>query len=139
MAAQGTALTPTLMVISRKLETIRDWPDGPEKDRARGLVSAHAGLAAAAVEAGVTVLAGTDSLPHGRVADEVRHLVKAGLSPHEALASASWKARGYFGFGGLEDGAPADAVVFGTDPRKDLSILDRPRAVIARGRLIASS
>lgn len=89
------------------------------------------------MEAGVTVLAGTDSLPHARVADEVRAIAAAGVTPHEALASASWKARAYFGFGGLEEGAPADAVVFGTDPRLDLSVLDRPRAVIARGRLVA--
>lgn len=60
------------------------------------------------MEAGVTVLAGTDSLPHARVADEVRAIAAAGVTPHEALASASWKARAYFGFGGLEEGAPAE-------------------------------
>jgi len=136
MAAQGTALTPTLALISRSLENVRARPDGPRRDWYLGGGSVHGRLTAAAVEAGVTVLAGTDSLPHGRVADEVRAFAAAGVPPHEALASASWKARAYFGFGGLEQGAPADAVVFETDPRADLSVLDRPRAVIARGRLI---
>jgi hypothetical protein len=32
-------------------------------------------------------------------------------------------------------GGPADAVVYGSDPRADLSQLGAPRAVILRGRL----
>jgi len=139
MAAQGTALTPTLALMSRTLKKAPDWPDGPRKDWYVGGATAQDRLTAAAVEAGVTVLAGTDSLPHGRVADEVRAIAGAGVPAHEALASASWKARAYFGFGGLEEGAPADAVVYESDPRADLSVLDRPRAVITRGRVIASN
>jgi imidazolonepropionase-like amidohydrolase len=38
--------------------------------------------------------------------------------------------------GGLILGAPADAVVYDADPRTDLALLDTPRAVILRGRLI---
>ena len=73
----------------------------------------------------------------GRViVDEIRALVAAGVPPHDALAAASWTARGYLGLAGLTPGAPADAVVFDTDPRADLRQLDAPRAVIARGRLV---
>jgi len=35
----------------------------------------------------------------------------------------------------LVPGAPADAVVYDTDPRADLDQLDHPRAVILRGQL----
>ena len=56
------------------------------------------------------------------------------MSPHEALAAASWAARSYLGLPGLVAGAPADAVIFDADPRTDLAQLDRPRAVIVRGR-----
>src|SRR5690242_21869428 len=35
-----------------------------------------------------------------------------------ALGAGSWTARGSLGFGGLREGAPADAVVFTADPRK---------------------
>ncbi|MGH3656430.1 MAG: amidohydrolase family protein [Micromonosporaceae bacterium] len=136
MAAQGTALTPTLSVIEASLARFGSRPDGPRKDWYVAGASVHGRLAAAAVEAGVTVLAGTDSRPHGRVADEVRALVAAGVSPHEALAAASWRARSYLGMAGLTEGAPADAVVFDTDPRADLTQLDAPRAVIVRGWLI---
>jgi imidazolonepropionase-like amidohydrolase len=34
------------------------------------------------------------------------------------------------------DGAPADVVVFDADPRIDLSQLDKPRAVIVRGKRV---
>ncbi len=93
----------------------------------------HADGCAAAVEAGVTVLAGTDSRPNGRVADEVRALAAAGVPAHQALGAASWTARAYLGLAGLTEGAPADAVVYDRDPRTDLAQLDAPRAVILRG------
>nr|WP_296075718.1 amidohydrolase family protein [uncultured Actinoplanes sp.] len=133
MAAQGTALTPTLSVITRSLHEARD---NPRRSWYVSGASAHPALTAAAVEAGVTVLAGTDSLPHGRVADEVRALAAAGVPPHEALAAASWAARSYLGLPGLGEGAPADAVVYESDPRDDLTQLDNPRAVVVRGRLV---
>jgi imidazolonepropionase-like amidohydrolase len=136
MAAQGTALTPTLSVITATLATVHLRPDGPRKDWYVGGASVHGRLAAAAVEAGVTVLAGTDSRPHGRIAAEIRALVDAGVPAGAALGSASWQARAYLGLDGLVAGAPADAVVFDTDPRLDLSQLDGPRAVILRGCLV---
>jgi imidazolonepropionase-like amidohydrolase len=138
MAAQGTALTPTLSVITASLARVRNRPDSPRRDWYLAGATAHGRLTAAAFEAGVTVLAGTDSRPHGRVVDEIRAFVDAGVSPHDALAAASWTARAYLGIAGLTDGAPADAVVFDADPRTDLAQLDIPRAVIARGRLAHS-
>jgi imidazolonepropionase-like amidohydrolase len=129
MADQGTALTPTLTVITAGLaRNDAEWYQAG--------ASVHGALTAAAVEAGVTVLAGTDSRPHGRIADEVRALAGAGVPAHEALAAASWKARAYLGLPGLVEGAPADAVVFPADPRTDLGLLDKPSAIIARGRRV---
>jgi imidazolonepropionase-like amidohydrolase len=136
MAARGMVLTPTLSVIQTSLATTRERPDSPRKRWYVDGASAHPDLVAAAAEAGVTVLAGTDSLPHGRIIDEVRALAAAGLRPHDALAAASWSARRYLGLPGLEPGAPADAVVYATDPRADLDQLAHPTAVILRGRRV---
>jgi imidazolonepropionase-like amidohydrolase len=145
MAEQGTALTPTLGVLLSHLDVVRGRPDGPRKEWYLRGATAHPALVAAAAEAGVTILAGTDSRPHGRVADEIRALAAAGLTPHQALAAGSWTARAYLGSdpggpldrgSGLTPGAPADAVVYDADPRTDLTVLDRPRAVILRGRLV---
>jgi imidazolonepropionase-like amidohydrolase len=136
MAEQRIALTPTLMVLTAGLAGVRKRPDGPRKDWYLRGATAHPALVAAAGEAGVTILAGTDSSPHGRVADEIRALAAAGLPAHDALAAGSWSARGYLGLGGLTPGAPADAVVYDADPRLDLDRLNAPRAVILRGRLV---
>jgi imidazolonepropionase-like amidohydrolase len=136
LAAQGTALTPTLSVIAANLPVVLRQPDGPRKDWYVAGASTHGRLAAQAAEAGVTLLAGTDSRPHGRVADEVRALVAGGVRPHDAIGAASWAARSYFGLAGLEPGGPADAVVYDADPRADLGQLSQPAAVILRGKLV---
>ena len=141
MAEQGTALTPTLSVLLSHLDYVRARPDSPRKDWYLRGATAHPALVAAAAEAGVTILAGTDSRPHGRVADEIRALAAAGLTPTQALAAASWTARAYLTQttppqGTLAPGAPADAVIYDADPRTDLSVLDHPRAIILRGRPI---
>jgi imidazolonepropionase-like amidohydrolase len=137
MAERGIALTPTLSAITGGLAQILA---DPERARTSWYVpgaSAHARLAATAIEAGVTVLAGTDSRPHGAIAQEIGALVAAGVSPHRAIGAASWTARAYLGLPGLVDGAPADAVVYDADPRADLGQLGKPRAVIVRGRRVA--
>ncbi|SNT11956.1 Imidazolonepropionase [Asanoa hainanensis] len=136
MAEQGTALTPTLAALSDSLEKRKEQPDSPGKRWYVGGASKHPALVAAAAEAGVTLLAGTDSRPHGRIADEIRTIAKAGVRAHDALATGSWAARAYLGLPGLEPGAPADAVVYAEDPREDLDQLDKPLAVILRGRRV---
>ncbi|MFE9454121.1 hypothetical protein [Streptomyces sp. NPDC006739] len=84
----------------------------------------------AAHEAGVTILAGT-------VISEIEWLVRAGLSREAALGAASWSARSYLGLPGLVDQAPADLVVYDTDPTLDTSALAHPSRIILRGRVIA--
>jgi hypothetical protein len=53
-----------------------------------------------------------------------------------AVHAGPWIAQHGQFFDGLTQGAPADVVIYEADPRRDLSQLDRPRAVILRGRLI---
>ncbi len=70
---------------------------------------------ATAYEAGVPIFVGTDaggSLPHGLVAQEVAELVRAGLPATSALDAACWGARTWLRRPGLEEGAPADLVVY---------------------------
>lgn len=135
MARQGTALTPTLSVITGSLAEVRQRPGSPRKDWYLAGATVHGQLAAAAAEAGVTILAGTDSRPCGRVIDEVRALAEAGVPVHQAIGAASWAARSYLGMAGLTEGAPADAVIYDADPRRDLSQLAAPRAVVLRGQI----
>ncbi|MEQ4720228.1 amidohydrolase family protein [Nonomuraea sp. B19D2] len=141
MARQGTALVPTFTV----WETFERVARSSGADRFREWFrAAHARLGplvSAAYESGVTVLAGTDSygtteLPHGRVAGEVRRLAASPMPVAAAIGAASWTARSFLGFPGLEHDAPADLVAYDLDPRTDLAVLYTPARVIHRGRII---
>jgi imidazolonepropionase-like amidohydrolase len=93
----------------------------------------------AAYDAGIPVFVGTDAggtLPHGLVAAEVAELVTAGLPPLEALSATAWGARAWLGRPGLEEGAPADLVVYEQDPRTDVRVLAAPRRVVLDGRVV---
>ncbi|MFE9886202.1 amidohydrolase family protein [Streptomyces scopuliridis] len=87
-------------------------------------------------EAGVTVLAGTDTFPCGTVATESQWLLRAGMPAEEALGAASWTARAWLGLPGLIDGAPADLVAYDQDPVAEPAALGQPKRVILRGRIV---
>ncbi|MGY1705773.1 amidohydrolase family protein [Geodermatophilus sp. SYSU D00697] len=140
MAARGTAVVPTLV-------NVENFPSfaaaGEAKFPAyastmRRLYASSGAVVRAAFEAGVPVFAGTDAgggIDHGRIADEVRALAEAGLPAEAALAAASWSARDWLGLPCLEEGAPADLVVYDSDPRADLDTLARPQLTVLRGRV----
>lgn len=93
-----------------------------------------------AFEAGVPIYTGTDaggSLPHGLVRDEIRALVGAGIPQREVIAQASWRGREWLGLPGLVEGAPADFIVYDTDPRIDLVAIYSARRTVLRGRVVA--
>jgi imidazolonepropionase-like amidohydrolase len=136
MAAQGTALVPTLSAFAPVAERLRSREPNPART---WLLSGWDGLlplVRAAHEAGVTVLAGTDSLPFGKVAGEIAWLIRAGLPAEAALGAASWVARSWLGLPGLIDGAPADLTVYPADPIVDPAVTAHPSRVILRGRII---
>jgi len=135
MAEQGTALTPTLSVFTSLMPEVAARPDSERKDWLLGGIAGHPNLVAAAAEAGVTLLAGTDRHPMGEVADEITALAEAGVPPDLALGAGSWGARTFLGYPGLVEGAPADVVVYENDPRSTFSELKAPLAVVLRGQL----
>lgn len=95
----------------------------------------------AAHDAGVPIYAGTDAggyLPHGLVGQEVAALATI-LGAEGALAAGSWAARRWLGHpDALTEGAPADFVVLDSDPRRHLRVLQVPRFVVLRGRVVES-
>jgi imidazolonepropionase-like amidohydrolase len=93
-----------------------------------------------AYEAGLAVFTGTDaggSLPHGLVRDEIRALIGAGIPQAEVIAQASWRAREWLGLPGLVEGAPADLVVYDSDPRVVLAAVLKPHRMVLRGMVVA--
>jgi imidazolonepropionase-like amidohydrolase len=94
----------------------------------------------AAHEAGVPIYTGTDaggSLPHGLIRSEILALVGAGIPQADVVAQASWRGRAWLGHPGLDEGAPADLIVYDTDPRTDLAAVMSPRRIVLRGRVVA--
>jgi imidazolonepropionase-like amidohydrolase len=137
MAERGIALVPTFTTFAKTVdqlrtggppEHIRDWLVGGWESLLKIVPAAH--------EAGVTVLAGTDSKPCGEVAGEVEWLLRAGLPIEAAVGAASWAARSWLGLPGLVDGAPADIVAYDANPLEDPTVLKRPSRIILRGRLV---
>jgi imidazolonepropionase-like amidohydrolase len=142
MAARGTAVVPTLVNVAN----FPGFAAAGEKrfpayaSTMRRLYADSGAVVRAAFEAGVPVYAGTDAgggIEHGVIADEVRALHAAGIPAEAALAAASWAARPWLGLSCIEEGAPADLVVYDTDPRADLDTLQRPQRMILRGRVVS--
>ncbi|NIJ13594.1 imidazolonepropionase-like amidohydrolase [Saccharomonospora amisosensis] len=140
LARTGTALVPTLINIEnfpRIADQATKYPTYAAHMRAL-----HAGvrdMVGAALDAGVPVYAGTDAggmVDHGRLVDELEALHRAGMSTEQALASGCWAARDWLGHPVITDGAPADLLVFDSDPRQDLDVLRRPLHIVLRGTVI---
>jgi len=95
--------------------------------------------------AGVEIIAGTDTpnpyvYPGFSLHDELALLVRAGLTPMEALQAATRNAAKYVGqldkLGTVEKGKIADLVLLDGNPLADISNTKRINAVVLGGRLI---
>lgn len=141
VARQGTALVPTLINIDNN-PAIADRAEAKFPVYARHMRDLHVTSRQRvrdAWEAGVPVFAGTDAggtMPHGLVRDEVAALVGAGIPQRDVIAQASWRAREWLGLQGLQEGAPADLVVYADDPRADLTTLASPVRMVLRGHVV---
>jgi imidazolonepropionase-like amidohydrolase len=139
LADRGIAWTPTRSIdaLVRSMVREMDWPEDAIREMDRGL-DGQREVVAAAVDAGVTILAGTDAgaVPHGLIREEISLLVDAGVPADIALGAASWTARSFLGLRGIEEGAPADLVAYRDDPRTDAGALHRPALRLLGGRLI---
>jgi len=137
MAERNVTWVPTMSIAPVVREMLASDPHLEEEPVLSGL-DVHPGMVRLAAELGVRVLAGTDAgmVAHGTIGTEVRLLAAAGLTSREALGAASWEARRYLGLPLIEDGAPADLVIYPDDPTHDLSVLAHPSLIMIDGRVI---
>ena len=94
-----------------------------------------------AVKLGVPLTYGTDAgvYPHGLNARQLNYMVRFGMTPMQALASATSeaaKALGRDDLGSVRPGHVADLVAVGADPLKDVAVLQCIDAVVQGGRLV---
>jgi imidazolonepropionase-like amidohydrolase len=120
----------------------KGWSTDPVADR-QAFVQAELKMVGEMHRAGVPILAGTDTAAGVRVYpgfslhEELSLLVQAGLSPMEALQSATLNAGRFFGLadtGTIEKGKRADLLLLDANPLSDIANTRKIRSVVLAGR-----
>jgi imidazolonepropionase-like amidohydrolase len=148
MLEKGTFLVPTLLAPVAVLEAGEEG-GMPEYGlrKSREAIEIHQQSIRRAHEAGVKIAMGTDAgvMPHGTNLRELALLVEAGMTPMEAIVSATRTAAECLGWddrlGTVEPGKLADIVIAGSDPLADISSLannDNIWLVMQGGRVVKS-
>jgi imidazolonepropionase-like amidohydrolase len=131
MAGRGVFLVPTLTVYVYH----RESPSAHVRARALALYEHHVATVQRALEIGVPIAAGTDAGGHGhpKNALELGYLVDAGLTPMQAVRSATQWAAQCLGLerelGTIEPGRLADLIVVDGNPLDDIKILLEPQRI----------
>jgi imidazolonepropionase-like amidohydrolase len=137
MVEKGIYFVPTLYAYENEPEEdLR--ATGGKTSRAR----IHEGSFRRALARGVKIAFGTDvgPFPHGTQAKEFEYMVRFGMTPTQALRSAtsvaaelmSWQDR----IGSIEKGKFADLVAVSGDPLADVTELERVRFVMKGGQTV---
>ncbi|PYL75432.1 MAG: amidohydrolase, partial [Verrucomicrobia bacterium] len=141
MKNKGTFLTPTLMAA----EYIKGKLDGyPSALQAKALAAynARSEMFRNALKIGVKISFGTDAavFPHGQNAKEFKLMTDLGMSPLDALKSATANDAELIGIsqkiGTLEKGKLADLIAMPGDPTQDITATERVSFVMKEGKII---
>jgi imidazolonepropionase-like amidohydrolase len=143
MKEHGTYLVPTLYLGDWMFDNAEQTHMPPPlMAKAREVIPAARKNIAHAFASGVKVAFGTDAAvyPHGLNAHEFAVMVKLGLTPLQAVQSATVNAADLLGWTGkvgtLEPGAWADIVAVDGDPLKDVTTLERVKFVMKGGEVV---
>jgi len=130
--------------VNSYLDAVRSWP-AERKAIVERLFQSRLRMVREMQRAGVELLAGTDTAygyPVGGFAlhDELSLFVQAGLTPMEALRTATYNPAKYLGLldalGTVEKGKVAHLVLLEANPLDDISNTQRINAVIMNGRYL---
>lgn len=143
MKAKGTYMVPTLMALEGVRERLGKGIYTPTVEiKGRQAVEAAGRQVTRSKQLGVPVAFGTDAgvFEHGRNAGEFALLVKFGLTPQEAVASATTVAAKALGMeneiGKISVGYSADLIAVDGDPLIDVRTLESVQWVMVRGRVV---
>ncbi|RZJ96946.1 MAG: amidohydrolase family protein, partial [Brevundimonas sp.] len=148
MAAKGVWLVPTDPSLEMALAFTATWPQRPPREEVERHLAPGRDRFARARRLGVPIALGSDlyiAYDGGRGAASLATMqgyVEAGMTPAEALQSATWNAGRMLGddrLGVLRAGAYADLVAVQGDPTRALAALSGPALVMKAGRIEAGS
>lgn len=137
MAARGVAWVPLLGIATPMWDAARRYEQPARQSWIETSMQRLRTLIPLAHRQGVAIFAGTDWFPEVTIADEIHALHTWGLPLEAALAAGSWLPRRWLGEPGIEDGAPADLVVYRSDPRRSLDTLEQPALILVAGCHVA--
>lgn len=143
MKANGTVLIPTLMAFKGVSERLGKGVYTPVvEDKIRMTMGRVGKAVTMAKQMGVPIAFGTDAgvFDHGRNAGELQLMVDAGLTPREAIASATTVAAETLDMeneiGKIAVGYSADLIALDGNPLDDVRKLEQVDWVMVRGRII---
>jgi imidazolonepropionase-like amidohydrolase len=143
MKAKGTVLVPTLMALEGVRARLGKGIYTPTVEvKAKQALEAAGRQVTRAKAMGVTIAFGTDAgvFEHGSNGGEFALLVKAGMTPTEALASATTVAAKTLGMeneiGRIAVGYSADMVAVEENPLTNVRTLEKADWVMVRGRIV---
>jgi imidazolonepropionase-like amidohydrolase len=127
-----------------KNNTLVAFATGEGRADFRKLCEKHLAIVGAMRDAGVGLLAGTDTdMPGLDLQDELAVFVQAGLSPMEALQTATYNPAKCLGkldsMGTVERGKVADLVLLDANPLQDISNTQKIAAVVVGGKIFDKS
>ena len=143
MKRNGTYLVPTLYLMDWFFENAEKIGTPPDLiAKGREVMPAARKNVARAFAAGVKVGFGTDAAvyPHGMNAHEFAVMVKLGLTPLQAIQSATINDADLLGWsdkvGTIEPGKFADIIAVDGDPLADVTTLERVKFVMKGGEVV---
>ena len=143
MAKQGTFLVPTYATVIDLVEPGGDYDDAGLHLRGSHMLPRLRETIERARRAGVKIVTGADT-GYGptsvtRIAHEVAAFVEMGMTPLQALQSATTVAAELFGMekraGAIEPGLEADLVIVERNPLEQVRTLQDPLLVLSNGRV----
>src|SRR5437899_3724190 len=141
MKNKGVFLTPTLMANEWIMSKLENYPPALQA-KAKAEAAARSDMFRNAVKLGVRISFGTDAavFPHGQNAKEFKLMVDLGMTPTDALKSATASDADLFGIaqktGALEKGKLADIIAMPGDPLTDITATERVFFVMKEGKII---
>lgn len=145
MKERGAFHVPTISAI----RGVVDHPDEVPAyavEKATALVDLARDAFRRSIRTGVKIACGTDAgtpfNPHGSTPLEIVRMVEWGMTPLQAMRSATSKAAELLrlgAVGSVSGGAAADLVLFGSNPIEDINAVLEPAVVIKDGEIVAGS